>query len=41
MPEDSIATTHDYVCRQDGRIIFVRKGRDNNYDVDDRKEREY
>jgi len=41
MPEGSIATTSDYICRQDGHIISVRKGKDNNYDIDDRYEREY
>ena len=41
LPEDSIATTHDYVCRRGGRVVFVRKGRDNNYDIDDRRERTY
>ena len=40
-PEGSIATTHDYVCRQGDHIISVRQGRDHNYNIDDVKEREY
>lgn len=39
-PEGSIATTSDYVCRRDGQVVFVRKGKDNNWNISDVRERE-
>lgn len=40
-PRGSLATTHDYVCRQGDRVLFVRKGRQNHYNINDVRERDY
>jgi len=40
-PEGSIATTHDFICRQNGVVISVRLGKDNNWNINDVKTRNY